>query len=56
LKNSSRLQVEVELLVNNAGIGLIGQIQSTTPEDVRRLLNLNLTDTWPISRTASCRE
>ncbi|MDA1231345.1 MAG: SDR family oxidoreductase [Planctomycetota bacterium] len=37
-----RLQVEVELLVNNAGIGLIGQIQSTSPEDVRRLLNLNL--------------
>lgn len=37
-----RLQVDVELLVNNAGIGLIGQIQSTSPEDVRRLLNLNL--------------
>jgi short-subunit dehydrogenase len=37
-----RLQVDVELLVNNAGIGLIGQIQSTTPEDVRRMLNLNL--------------
>ena len=37
-----RLQVDVELLVNNAGIGLIGQIQSTSPEDVRRLLNVNL--------------
>ena len=37
-----RLAVDVELLVNNAGIGLIGQIESTSPEDVRRLLNLNL--------------
>lgn len=37
-----RLEVEVELLVNNAGMGLIGQIESTTPEEVRRLLNLNL--------------
>ena len=37
-----RLQVEVELLVNNAGTGLIGQIQSTSPEDVRKLLNVNL--------------
>ena len=34
--------MDVELLVNNAGIGLIGQIESTSPEDVRRLLNLNL--------------
>ncbi len=37
-----RLEVEVELLVNNAGMGLIGQIESTAPEEVRRLLNLNL--------------
>ncbi len=37
-----RLDVNVELLVNNAGIGLIGQVESTSPEDVRRLLNLNL--------------
>lgn len=37
-----RLAVDVELLVNNAGIGLIGQIESTSPEDVRHLLNLNL--------------
>lgn len=37
-----RLDVNVELLINNAGIGLIGQIESTTPEDVRRLLHVNL--------------
>ena len=37
-----RLAVDVELLVNNAGIGLIGQIETTSPEDVRHLLNLNL--------------
>lgn len=37
-----RLGVEIELLVNNAGVGMIGQIESTTPEEVRRMLNLNL--------------
>ena len=37
-----KLQVDVELLVNNAGTGLIGQIQSTSAEDVRRMLNVNL--------------
>lgn len=37
-----RLAVDVELLINNAGIGLIGQIETTSPEDVRQLLNLNL--------------
>ena len=37
-----RMGVEVELVVNNAGIGLIGQIESTDPDEVRRMLNLNL--------------
>ncbi len=37
-----RLGVQIELLVNNAGIGLIGQIETTTPEEVRKMLNLNL--------------
>lgn len=37
-----RLGVRIELLVNNAGVGLIGQIETTTPEEVRRMLNLNL--------------
>lgn len=37
-----RLGVQIELLVNNAGVGLIGQIETTTPDEVRRMLNLNL--------------
>lgn len=37
-----RLGVDVELLVNNAGVGLIGQLETTSPEDVRKMLNLNL--------------
>jgi hypothetical protein len=37
-----RLGVSVELLVNNAGVGMIGQIESTPAEAVRRMLNLNL--------------
>ena len=37
-----RLGVDVELLVNNAGVGMIGQIETTLPEDVRKMLNVNL--------------
>lgn len=37
-----RLGVQIELLVNNAGVGLIGEIETTTPETVRKMLNLNL--------------
>ncbi|MFY9253013.1 MAG: SDR family oxidoreductase [Fuerstiella sp.] len=37
-----RLGVNVELLVNNAGIGLIGAIENATPEEVQRMLNLNI--------------
>jgi short-subunit dehydrogenase len=37
-----RMGVEVELVVNNAGIGMIGQVESTDPDDVRHMLNLNL--------------
>jgi short-subunit dehydrogenase len=37
-----RLGVTVDLLVNNAGCGLIGQIETTSPEEVRRMLQLNL--------------
>lgn len=36
------LGVELELLVNNAGIGMIGDIESTDPADVARMLNLNI--------------
>jgi len=34
--------VQIELLVNNAGIGLIGEIETTAPQDIQRLLNLNI--------------
>jgi short-subunit dehydrogenase len=37
-----RLGVSVELLVNNAGIGLIGDIETTSPEEIQRLLSLNI--------------
>ncbi len=38
----TRLGVQLELLVNNAGVGLIGQVETTSPEEVRQMLNLNL--------------
>ena len=42
MEEVKRLGVQIELLVNNAGMGLIGQIETTTPEEVRKMLNLNL--------------
>jgi short-subunit dehydrogenase len=41
-EETQRLGVDIELLVNNAGVGMIGQIETTSPEEVRRMLNLNL--------------
>ncbi|MFN6152289.1 MAG: SDR family NAD(P)-dependent oxidoreductase [Planctomyces sp.] len=37
-----RLGIQVELLINNAGMGIIGQIENTAPEDIRRMLHVNL--------------
>lgn len=37
-----KLGVDVELLVNNAGIGLIGEIEGTDPVEIHRMLNLNI--------------
>lgn len=37
-----RLGVQIELLVNNAGVALIGDIETTSPDAVRRMLNLNI--------------
>jgi len=34
--------VDIELLVNNAGVGLIGEVESTSPAEVQRLLSLNI--------------
>lgn len=36
------LGVDVELLVNNAGVGMIGEIETTDPAQVVRMLNLNI--------------
>ena len=36
------LGVDLELLVNNAGVGMIGQIETTDPAEVQRMLNLNI--------------
>ena len=36
------LGVELELLVNNAGVGLIGEIESTDPARIQSMLNLNI--------------
>ncbi|MEZ6125190.1 MAG: SDR family NAD(P)-dependent oxidoreductase [Planctomycetaceae bacterium] len=37
-----RQGVRVELLVNNAGVGMIGAIETTSPEDVQKMLALNI--------------
>jgi len=37
-----RLGVDVELVVNNAGAGLIGDVETTDPDEVRRMLTLNI--------------
>ena len=42
MEEVDRLGIQVELLVNNAGVGMIGEIESTSPDDIRRMLNLNL--------------
>lgn len=38
----TKLGVEVELLVNNAGSGLIGEIETADPEEVQRMLCVNV--------------
>lgn len=40
-----RLGVEVELLVNNAGVGMVGDIETTSPAAVTRMLRLNILTT-----------
>jgi len=42
MEEVDRLGIEVELLVNNAGIGLIGDVETTDPDDVRKMLTLNI--------------
>lgn len=40
-----RLGVQVELLVNNAGVGMVGDIETTSPAAVTRMLRLNILTT-----------
>jgi len=42
MQEVDKLGVDVELLVNNAGVGVIGEIESTRPEDIQRMLSLNI--------------
>lgn len=37
-----RLGVQVELLVNNAGVGMVGDIETTSPDAIRQMLSLNI--------------
>lgn len=37
-----RQGVQIELLINNAGVGLIGDIENTSPAEVQRMLSLNI--------------
>ena len=34
--------VDIELLVNNAGVGMVGDIETTSPGDIQRMVNLNI--------------
>ena len=40
----------LDILVNNAGIGHVGDIQRTEPEDFARLLNVNVTSVYLVTR------
>ncbi len=41
---------KLEILVNNAGIGHVGSIQQTEPEDFDRLLNVNVRSVYLVTR------
>jgi uncharacterized protein len=44
-----RLGVQVELLVNNAGVGMVGDIETTSADAIRRMLSLNILTTTDLT-------
>src|ERR1700728_3650748 len=40
----------LDILINNAGIGLVGSIEATEPEDFDRLLNVNVRAVYLVTR------
>ena len=42
IEEVNRQDIQIELLINNAGFGMVGEIETTDPADVLRLLNLNI--------------
>jgi len=46
-------QIEnLDVLVNNAGIGLVGSVEETSPEDFRRLLRVNVEGMFLVTKYA----
>jgi NAD(P)-dependent dehydrogenase (short-subunit alcohol dehydrogenase family) len=43
---------KLDILVNNAGIGLVGSIEDTSLEDFNRLLNVNVTGVFLVTKAA----
>jgi 2-keto-3-deoxy-L-fuconate dehydrogenase len=42
----------LDILVNNAGIGFVGSIEETGPEDLRRLMQVNVEGTMLVTKAA----
>lgn len=40
----------LDILVNNAGVGCVGNIEETDPQDLQRLLNVNVTGLFNLTR------
>jgi len=52
VKNAiARVQI-LDVLVNNAGIGLVGGIEDTSPEDFRRLMRVNVEGMFLVAKHA----
>lgn len=38
-----KIETRIDVLINNAGMGMVGAVEDTTKEDIEKLFNLNLT-------------